>query len=678
MSDDFLIENKRVLTRLEKPAAWVEGFINRIATPQFNPFYHLGTLSIFLLLVLAVTGLYLTILYRPGTEVAYASVERISSNWFGLLMRSIHRYASDGLMLVILLHAFKNLATNRFWGSRWLAWVSGWMMVVFTWFIGVMGYWLVWDQRAQWLTEYLISIMKGPVAVTFLSTDIDASTFGAFVIVLFLHIFLPLGFILFVVMHVVRLARVQIWSPRWLMALCLVALTIVSLAVPTRSAAPADLTQMIHSVKLDALYLGFLALIDRWGSLPVLTLTGIVFGFFFLLPWIAPGKHRGPAVVTDASCTGCSLCAVECPFRAIEMRAREDEDASPYKLIALVNPQLCTGCGICVGTCATAGIELQQLPTKTIYQEGLLRQVLKQTGAGAKPKVVFTCQRQASSGSLRSVTGSKDSYQTSGIITCTLPCVGMVDPVWTKELFSKGVKEIAFVSCPYDDCANREGPHWLSARLNRRKALLTPALHWIESTPGDARPLEGLLARLEEGDQAVILPVLPQIKGRLRAKPRLPAAGLGLLALTLLIGLALPLDFSSGQRTTSQGQIRILIEHHGNIKAGLPGRGIQIPEHASLEASQILGGERYPVLLQVRVNSELVVNENHSPTGLRSEGKISGLDVLNLPPGEHEMEVLLKDDDGDWRVLFSDTIRLLPSEVRTMIYDEEKDAFTFR
>ncbi|MDH5506886.1 MAG: cytochrome b N-terminal domain-containing protein, partial [Anaerolineae bacterium] len=130
------------------------------------------------------------------------------------LIRSIHRYASDGFLLLVLLHGLKTLLSDRYWGSRWLAWVSGWVMVVSSWFIGTTGYWLVWDQRAQWLTEYLINNVGGGVALTFLAQDIDSSTFIIFVIILFVHVFLPIILLGLFIVHILRLIRARIWSPR--------------------------------------------------------------------------------------------------------------------------------------------------------------------------------------------------------------------------------------------------------------------------------------------------------------------------------------------------------------------------------------------------------------------------------------------------------------------------------
>lgn len=667
---------KPFVRTLDKPIAKLEGLINQLTTERFNPLYHLGTLAIFFLLVLTATGIYLTIFYRPGTETAYSSVELISSNWFGQMMRSIHRYASDAFMVVALLHALKSLASGRFWGSRWLAWVSGWVIVVLTWLTGVLGFWMVWDQRAQWITEAFIALMKGPVAVTFLSTNLASSTFSAFVIALFLHIFIPLGFTVLLFVHVLRLARTRLISPRWMMAFSAAGLILVSLLLPFRSALPANLDHVIESVQLDIWYLGYLVLFEQWGSLALFLVGSLILVLLILLPWLARGTHPGPAVVTGSKCTGCSLCSVECPYHAIEMLEREEEMPGGEKRMARVYPDLCTGCGICVGTCATMGIELKQMPTKEVYREGLLARVQKQAAAGLSPVIVITCQRQVAAGSLSRFL-SKDGIDKSGeVISCVLPCTGMVDPLWTKELFTAGASDIALVSCPYDDCANREGPQWLASRFKRRKGLLTPALHWIETAPGVDRPLTRLFNGLRKGSQASLPPTsLPEVKNREKIWPPLPAALLILIILTLF---ALPFDLFSGRQIAGQGDVRIVIEHHGVVKSGQDNEGLKLPEDASVDSAQILGGERYPVQINISVDGRLVLDEIYTPTGLRKEGVISGYDELALPSGEHVLEVMLKDDGGEWRSLFKDTLNIQPTAVYTLVYDRSKDVFTPR
>ena len=172
-----LYTERRALRKIERAWVSVEGVINRFAKSDFNPMYHLGTLTIFMLVVLIATGAYLTLIYRPGAEAAYMTVEKISANWFGLLVRSIHRYASDAMIILIILHLCRMFVSDRFWGPRWLAWTTGWIMLAMTWLVGTFGYWLVWDQRAQWMTEFMMQTIAGSSGLTYVSTDLASRTF---------------------------------------------------------------------------------------------------------------------------------------------------------------------------------------------------------------------------------------------------------------------------------------------------------------------------------------------------------------------------------------------------------------------------------------------------------------------------------------------------------------------
>lgn len=60
-----LYTERRFMRALEKGWISVEGVVNRFAKSDFNPFHHLGTLTIFMLVVLIATGVYLTLFYRP-------------------------------------------------------------------------------------------------------------------------------------------------------------------------------------------------------------------------------------------------------------------------------------------------------------------------------------------------------------------------------------------------------------------------------------------------------------------------------------------------------------------------------------------------------------------------------------------------------------------------------------
>jgi ferredoxin len=673
---------RRFLRQAEKIWSRLEAFFNRLFTPEFNPFYHLGTLGIYLLVVLTITGLYLTIFYRPGTEQAYITVEQISDGWFGSLMRSIHRYASDAFLLVVLLHALKTFISDRFWGSRWLAWLSGWGMVLFAWFIGTMGYWLVWDQRAQWLTEYLIDTVGGAVALTFIGPNTAATTFAAFVIVLFVHIFLPLSLLGLIIVHILRLARPRVWSPRWVMLWSTAGLVAISVVKPAISAAPADLSQLIESVGLDAWYLGFLPLLDRWGGLLTWGLAAAAFIAAGALPWISKGKDIGPAFIENPNCSGCALCSAECPYRAIEMHYRSD-DHERFKSIAVINPNYCTGCGLCVGTCATLGVEMSGLATERIYENGLLAAMQRETAAGSAPAVVFTCQRHGTLGSLAAFTPENRSEPVSvrqvdglgPVVSVEVACLGMVDVDWVKEAWKSGASDVVMLGCPFDDCNYREGPLWSAIRLSRRKALLRKNLHWIEAAPGDQRPLAARLAQLSAGVQFE-KPELPNPKQRFKRLPGLAwAAGLLLFFSAFFFASAIPVEFPAGVRAAAGSELRLAIEHSGVVMTS-GGQGMVLPEGATVDPSQILGGERFPVEVRLTSDGELVLEEAFEARGLRNEGEIDGFTRISIAPGTHLIEIMMRDDGEEWRSLFQAEVDFSRAEAVTFIYDQSADLFS--
>jgi len=92
-------------------------------------------------------------------------------------MRSLHRYASDALVLVVLVHALREFAMDRMRGNRWVPWVTGIPLLWFLYACGITGYWLVWDQLAQYVavatTEWLdsIGIFAEPIARNFLDSE---------------------------------------------------------------------------------------------------------------------------------------------------------------------------------------------------------------------------------------------------------------------------------------------------------------------------------------------------------------------------------------------------------------------------------------------------------------------------------------------------------------------------
>ncbi len=150
----FLSALERLTLQLERPLGWL------IRDSRFNPLYHTGTITIFLLFVILVSGIYLTLFYPFGFTVSYEAVSKMEANLVSRIIRALHRYASDAAVIFALLHGWRTFFQDRFRGPRWLAWTTGIGMALVVWFIGVTGYWLIWDERAQVINETFFNLMS--------------------------------------------------------------------------------------------------------------------------------------------------------------------------------------------------------------------------------------------------------------------------------------------------------------------------------------------------------------------------------------------------------------------------------------------------------------------------------------------------------------------------------------
>ncbi len=141
--------------------ARLERVFDRPFGPDGNPWRHLGALGYFLFWIVAASGVYVYIGFDTRADGAYASVERMSANAFplGSLARSLHRYASDAFVLVVLLHLVREWLLGRYAHFRRFSWTTGVFALWLVYASGIGGYWLVWDALAQYsliaTTEWL-------------------------------------------------------------------------------------------------------------------------------------------------------------------------------------------------------------------------------------------------------------------------------------------------------------------------------------------------------------------------------------------------------------------------------------------------------------------------------------------------------------------------------------------
>jgi hypothetical protein len=98
-----------------------EALFNRAFGDRLNPLYHLGAISFFLFWVVGGTGLVLYAFFDTSVGGAYRSVEAISHGAWGAggVLRTVHRHASDAMLLSMLIHLLRYFAFDRLRGFRW-------------------------------------------------------------------------------------------------------------------------------------------------------------------------------------------------------------------------------------------------------------------------------------------------------------------------------------------------------------------------------------------------------------------------------------------------------------------------------------------------------------------------------------------------------------------------------
>ncbi len=135
---DWFLERTRIDFMLGK------SITNRALTPM----YCLGGLTFLFFVLLAITGVMLGMYYRPTPEAAYDSVQEIAVNVrYGWLIRGVHFYAANGMIITSILHMFRVYFTAAYKKPRELNWIVGVALGAFTLMAGFTGYVLRWDQE---------------------------------------------------------------------------------------------------------------------------------------------------------------------------------------------------------------------------------------------------------------------------------------------------------------------------------------------------------------------------------------------------------------------------------------------------------------------------------------------------------------------------------------------------
>jgi len=120
-----------------------------IVRGALSPMYCLGGLTFLFFVLLAVTGVMLGTYYQPMPDTAYGSIQEIVTNVrYGWLIRGIHFYAANGMIITSILHMLRVYFTGAYKKPRELNWIVGVGLGAFTIMAGFTGYVLRWDQEA--------------------------------------------------------------------------------------------------------------------------------------------------------------------------------------------------------------------------------------------------------------------------------------------------------------------------------------------------------------------------------------------------------------------------------------------------------------------------------------------------------------------------------------------------
>ena len=189
------------------------------ASKNFNWWYIFGVLAMVVLVIQILSGIFLTMNYKPAAADAFASVEYIMRDveW-GWLIRYMHSTGASFFFIVVYLHMYRAMLYGSYKKPRELIWIIG-MLIFFVLFAEAFaGYLLPWGQMSYWgaqviislfgaipvVGEALVEIIRGDYAIT----DITLNRFFALHVIL-----LPLALIALVFVHIVALHHVGSNNP---------------------------------------------------------------------------------------------------------------------------------------------------------------------------------------------------------------------------------------------------------------------------------------------------------------------------------------------------------------------------------------------------------------------------------------------------------------------------------
>lgn len=448
--------------------AWMrlERILARVFASGANPLAQLGAVACLLLLLLLISGVYLYVVFEPSATGGWRSIDTLSRQqpFPGGWLRSMHRYAADGFLLIAVLHLLREWVLGRSTGFRRASWLTGVPLLVFVYISAIGGFWLNWDKLGQYSAvasaELLDHVPLLAASLTRNFVNAAAVSDRLFSLLVFIHLGVPLLMLFGLWFHLQRIHRPSMVPARSLSLGVIATLMLLAAWLPVSSQAPADMAVAPTALAFDWILLHLHPLADATSPGVVLVLVIVVLLILLALP-LRIRASLPVAVVDPGNCNGCRRCVDDCPYVAITLQPHPN--AKPGMQLAVVAANRCAGCGICAGSCPSAtpfrslqrlapGIDLPQHPLDTLRRQ--LHEALSQASDKGKI-VVFGCARGARVAAVES----------HDVVSFSLPCTGQLPPAFVEFALRCGASRVVISACSNGTCEFRLGSRWTAERL---------------------------------------------------------------------------------------------------------------------------------------------------------------------------------------------------------------------
>ncbi|MCB1949829.1 MAG: cytochrome bc complex cytochrome b subunit [Burkholderiales bacterium] len=205
--------------RFPMTATWRAHLSEYYAPKNFNFWYFFGSLALLVLVNQLITGIFLTMSYKPDSSLAFASVEYIMRDVeYGWLIRYMHSTGASMFFVVVYLHMFRGMIYGSYRKPRELLWLIGMAIFFVLMSLAFTGYILPWGQMSYWGAQVIVSMFEAIPLIgetlhnwilgDFMLSDAALNRFFAYHVVT-----LPVLIVVLVFVHVIALHEVGSNNP---------------------------------------------------------------------------------------------------------------------------------------------------------------------------------------------------------------------------------------------------------------------------------------------------------------------------------------------------------------------------------------------------------------------------------------------------------------------------------